>query len=151
MFNPVSNSNDCVSDDLPTFRNKSTRSVYKPSYLQDYICNNIYTQHWCNLVSYHNQDKNHHCIAAAYNAHNEQKSYEEASKDPNWTTAMNKEIQALIDNQTWAVVDLLKGNKAIGSKWVYKIKLKSDGSLERLEIWHRLRRDYFTCHEDDNC
>ncbi|KAL8110513.1 hypothetical protein AgCh_026291 [Apium graveolens] len=44
---------------------------------------------------------------------------------------MNKEIQALIENNTWELVDLPKGKKAIGSKWVYKVKLKADGSLER--------------------
>lgn len=34
-------------------------------------------------------------------------------------------------NHTWDLVDLPKGKKAIGSKWVFKVKLKSDGSLER--------------------
>lgn len=29
------------------------------------------------------------------------------------------------------LVDLPPGKKSIGSKWVYKVKLKSDGSLER--------------------
>ena len=44
---------------------------------------------------------------------------------------MNKEIHALKTNQTWEFVDLPKGKKVIGSKWVYKIKFKADGSLER--------------------
>ena len=34
-------------------------------------------------------------------------------------------------NQTWSLVDLPKGKKAIGTKWVYKIKYKSDGTLEK--------------------
>ncbi|XP_074327310.1 uncharacterized protein LOC141665234 [Apium graveolens] len=58
-------------------------------------------------------------------------SYLEASGDPLWTAAMQKEIQALQDNNTWTLVDLPKGKKPIGCKWVYKVKLKSDGSLER--------------------
>ncbi|KAL0358649.1 UNVERIFIED_CONTAM: ABC transporter G family member 28 [Sesamum angustifolium] len=34
-------------------------------------------------------------------------------------------------NNTWEVVTLPKGKKAIGSKWVFKIKLKADGSIDR--------------------
>ncbi|KAL0412223.1 UNVERIFIED_CONTAM: Retrovirus-related Pol polyprotein from transposon RE1 [Sesamum latifolium] len=45
--------------------------------------------------------------------------------------AMNDELTALERNQTWEIVDLPKGTKAIGSKWVYKVKLKPDGSIDR--------------------
>ena len=38
---------------------------------------------------------------------------------------------ALEDNETWSVTELPKGKRAIGSKWIYKLKLKSDGSTER--------------------
>lgn len=34
-------------------------------------------------------------------------------------------------NNTWVVTDLPKGKKAIGCKWVFKVKLKKDGTLER--------------------
>nr|GEU88219.1 ribonuclease H-like domain-containing protein [Tanacetum cinerariifolium] len=34
-------------------------------------------------------------------------------------------------NNTWDLVDLPKGRKAIGSKWVWKIRYKSDGEIER--------------------
>lgn len=44
---------------------------------------------------------------------------------------MNKEIEALIKNNTWEIVDLPKGKKSIGCKWLYKVKLKSNGTLER--------------------
>lgn len=47
--------------------------------------------------------------------------------------AMNKEIKALEAYNTWELTDLPKGKKAIGNKWVYKVKLKSDGSLERFK------------------
>lgn len=44
---------------------------------------------------------------------------------------MQKELQALESNHTWNLVPLPPGKKAIGCKWVYKVKLKSDDSLER--------------------
>jgi hypothetical protein len=44
---------------------------------------------------------------------------------------MQAELNALEDNNTWVLTKLPAGKKAIGCKWVYKIKLKSDGSIER--------------------
>ncbi len=34
-------------------------------------------------------------------------------------------------NQVWELIELPKGRKAIGNKWVLKIKHKADGSIER--------------------
>ena len=60
-------------------------------------------------------------------------SYEQAATHPGWVEAMEKEINALQTNNTWEVVDLPPHKKAISCKWVYKTKLKADGSLERLK------------------
>ncbi|XP_019224372.1 PREDICTED: uncharacterized protein LOC109206058 [Nicotiana attenuata] len=54
-----------------------------------------------------------------------------ASTDSRWVTAMQQEIQALEDNHTWEIMDLPAGKQAIGSKWVYKIKYKANGEIER--------------------
>ena len=47
---------------------------------------------------------------------------------------MQKEIVALQSNNTWDIVNLPKGKRAISYQWVYKTKLKADGSLERLKV-----------------
>jgi hypothetical protein len=44
---------------------------------------------------------------------------------------MHEELQALDVNHTWSIVSLSKNKKAVGSHWVYKIKFKTDGSIER--------------------
>ncbi|XP_070662223.1 uncharacterized mitochondrial protein AtMg00820-like [Malus domestica] len=44
---------------------------------------------------------------------------------------MRDELQALHDNRTWSVVKLLEGKKSVGSRWVYKTKFNSDGTIER--------------------
>lgn len=50
-----------------------------------------------------------------------------------WVEAMNKELKALANNNTWKIVPLPHGKKPIGNRWVYKVKLRADGSLERLK------------------
>lgn len=44
---------------------------------------------------------------------------------------MQRELEALAKNNTWKLVPLPPHKKPIGSKWVYKVKLRSDDSLER--------------------
>jgi hypothetical protein len=44
---------------------------------------------------------------------------------------MNLELDALTKTGTWKIVDLPHNIKPIGSKWVYKVKYKADGSIER--------------------
>uniref|UniRef100_A0A2N9FVG4 CCHC-type domain-containing protein n=1 Tax=Fagus sylvatica TaxID=28930 RepID=A0A2N9FVG4_FAGSY len=46
--------------------------------------------------------------------------------------AMTKKLQALEKTHTWNLVDLPRGKSAISCKWIYKIKTKSNGSIERL-------------------
>lgn len=58
-------------------------------------------------------------------------SYKQAILDSRWTNAMGTEVGALEDSGTWSIVDLPPGKEAINNKWVYKIKLHADGSIER--------------------
>ena len=48
-----------------------------------------------------------------------------------WRDAMQVELNAMDSNNTWSIVPLPPGKHSIGCKWVYKIKHKSDGSIER--------------------
>ena len=56
---------------------------------------------------------------------------QEALRDPNWKKAVMEEMKALESNQTWELVDIPKTKKIIGCKWLFTIKYKSDGSIDR--------------------
>ncbi|GJT30079.1 putative RNA-directed DNA polymerase [Tanacetum coccineum] len=53
--------------------------------------------------------------------------------DARWVEAMNNEIEALIRNNTWTITDLPIGRKAIDNKWLYKIKYKSTGHVDKFK------------------
>jgi hypothetical protein len=58
-------------------------------------------------------------------------SIDEAIGDKNWKATMDLEFDALMKNKTWHLVPPMRGRNIIGCKWVYKIKRKQDGSLDR--------------------
>lgn len=70
------------------------------------------------------------CMHSTLSA-DEPHSVGEALKSPQWSHAMENEHQALLRNGTWHLVPRPKGKNVIGCKWVYKVKRKADGSIER--------------------
>ncbi|PRQ26842.1 putative RNA-directed DNA polymerase [Rosa chinensis] len=58
-------------------------------------------------------------------------SVQDALADPKWTQAMNEELEALQKNLTWDVVTMPVGKKTVGCRWVFTVKLKADGSIDR--------------------
>ena len=78
----------------------------------------------------------------------EPKNHHEAltgSDKEKWEKAMGDELDSMETNHVYELVDLPKGRKAIGNKWVLKIKHKADGSIERYKA--RLVAKGFTQEE----
>lgn len=112
-----------LQNQQPVPLRRSTRAHHQPRHLQDYFCGIVQST---KLPATH-------ALVTTLTQLQEPKSYEQACKDPGWVAAMNTEIEALMTNNTWELVPLPQGKKAISNKWVYKVKLKSDRSLERLK------------------
>jgi histone deacetylase 1/2 len=69
------------------------------------------------------------------------RSVRDALRDPNWKAAMQEEFNALLRNRTWTLVPRPPDARVISGKWVWKVKLAADGSLERYKARWVLRGD----------
>ncbi|KAL6314842.1 hypothetical protein AAG906_029058 [Vitis piasezkii] len=60
-------------------------------------------------------------------------SVKEALVDPWWKAAMNEEMKSLQNKETWELVECQLGKKLVGCHWIYIVKYKADGSIERFK------------------
>lgn len=95
---------------------RSNRESKKPSYLDDYIL----------LAEVDGEE-----LLMLLN--DEPWSYSEAKEEKVWRDACDDEINSIEKNKTWDLVELPNGAKAIGLKWVFKIKRNSDGSINKFK------------------
>ena len=60
-------------------------------------------------------------------------TYEEAMKSQDaafWKETINDEMDSILGNKTWKIVNLPPGSNLIGCKWIFKRKKKVDGTIE---------------------
>ncbi|PKU76821.1 Retrovirus-related Pol polyprotein from transposon TNT 1-94 [Dendrobium catenatum] len=58
-------------------------------------------------------------------------TYQQAAKSEQWRTAMSQEFQALQSQGTWELVPPNASQNVLGSKWTFRTKFNSDGSIAR--------------------
>nr|GFA56069.1 putative RNA-directed DNA polymerase [Tanacetum cinerariifolium] len=95
---------------------RSGRSVQAPVWMNNYVSGDELEDVKLNLSMAENSDPVSDLI-----------SYNEAIKRKHWRTAMMDEIKSIEKNNTWSLVELPKGAKTVGVKWIYKTKLNENG------------------------
>jgi hypothetical protein len=61
-------------------------------------------------------------------------TYEQAMRSEyaaKWLEAMRDEIKSMDSNKVWELMEIPKGAKKVGCKWVYKTKYDSQGNVQR--------------------
>jgi hypothetical protein len=53
-----------------------------------------------------------------------------------WKEAVCSEMDSILSNETWELVDRPYGCKPVGCKWVFKKKLMSDGTIDKYKARH---------------
>jgi hypothetical protein len=134
ILSPSTTTSPPDSTPQPAPLRKSTRPHIFPARYDDYVCPTIANITPYPLHSFVTSDKlspSYKSYIFSISAHTEPSTYTQACSSPSWVQAMNNELTALEQNHTWELTDLPNGKSPIGCKWVYKIKYKADGSIER--------------------
>ncbi|GJR04813.1 zinc finger, CCHC-type containing protein, partial [Tanacetum coccineum] len=85
------------------------------------------------LVEGDNENNVINKIPVLLNVEDAPKTYKEAITSRNsafWKEAIDDEMDSLVSNNTWELSDLPPGSKAIGCRWVFRIKYHTDGSVQ---------------------
>jgi len=117
------------------------RPTKRPARFDDYFCSfttssgtSKGTSHPMHkFVSYKKLTNNHKKFLDNISTHREPSSYLQASKDPHWIKAMEEELSAMEENNTWTLVPRPANRKIVGSRWVYRIKHKTSGEIDRFK------------------
>ena len=67
-------------------------------------------------------------------------------KAEHWRKAIDNEMNSLVANHTWDLVDLPEGKKVVGSRWVFKEKQSADGEITKYRI---VAQDHFQENKND--
>ena len=65
----------------------------------------------------------------------------EFSEAPYWKEAIQSEMESIMQNNTWELVNLPPENKPIGHKWIFKRKLRPDGTIDKYKA-HLVAKGY---------
>ena len=71
-----------------------------------------------------------------YNIEEDPRTFDEATQSRDvafWKEALNDEIDSIMGNNTWVLTDLPPGSKPLGCKWIFKRKMKVDGTIEKFK------------------
>ncbi|GKD76345.1 zinc finger, CCHC-type containing protein, partial [Tanacetum coccineum] len=71
-----------------------------------------------------------------FNVEDDLKTFDEAMKSQDlafWKEAINDKMDSIMSNNTWVLADLPQGCKPLGCKWIFKRKLKLDGTIEKFK------------------
>ncbi|KAL0414099.1 UNVERIFIED_CONTAM: Retrovirus-related Pol polyprotein from transposon RE1 [Sesamum radiatum] len=120
-----------ISEPIPPGPRRSTQTSVKSSWLTDFYCHLNSTAPSYTLTGL---SMAYTCFVATLSALQEPRSYKEAVGSKEWREAMNAEILALERNHTWEITQLPPGKRAIGWKWVFPLKLKTEGTVDRYKV-----------------
>ncbi|KAG7541464.1 Reverse transcriptase RNA-dependent DNA polymerase [Arabidopsis thaliana x Arabidopsis arenosa] len=72
-------------------------------------------------------------VVTTLDTNTEPRTHIQALKDPRWRGSMGDEINSQVQNNTWNLVPPNPSYNLVGCRWVFRIKRKADGSVDRFK------------------
>ena len=85
------------------------------------------------IVRYQDEFDGLMCLAAEVNDE-DATTYKQIMKSEDkskWQEAMDAEMKSIMQHETWELVELPKNKKAIGCRWLFKVKKNADGTVNK--------------------
>ncbi|CAL8993466.1 unnamed protein product, partial [Prunus brigantina] len=122
---------EVLSNDVSTYplHPRTTRGKPKVQYSPDIHAKSKYPIN--HYVSTHRLSKSYASYLCQLSSVCVPTKLQDALSNAKWVDAMHVEMEALNKNATWELVLLPKGKKAVGCRWVFTLKHKADGSIDR--------------------
>lgn len=95
----------------------SRRNVQAPEWLRDYVSGEGISEDESNIAMFSTLD--------------DPTTFEDAVKETKWVKAIESEMQSIMKNDTWELVDPPEGIKPIDVKWLFKTKLNERGEVDK--------------------
>ena len=108
-----------------------TRTRRTPIYLQDYYCNFISLYPLSRYLTYNKFSSLHFDFINAILLCSEPLNFSEPKKSKEWCNDVDVEFGALEALDTWEVCSLPEGKSTVGCKWIFKLKVHADGTVEQ--------------------
>nr|KYP43110.1 Retrovirus-related Pol polyprotein from transposon TNT 1-94 [Cajanus cajan] len=142
---PMTNSSNSdqpnIEINIPEIRRTSQRVKNRPGYLQDYHCTlaaskvdqSSSTARYpiSDYLPYTSYSAVQQSFVSTISSIIEPRSYQDAINHDCWKEAIRAELDALDKQKTWILTDLPPNKRAVGCRWVFKVKYHADGSVER--------------------
>ncbi|RVW27774.1 Retrovirus-related Pol polyprotein from transposon RE1 [Vitis vinifera] len=110
---------------------RHNRGIPKPTYEPELSTKVKYLM--SNYVSNHRLSESNKSFVNQLSTVAIHNSVQEALADPRWKAAMNEEMKLLQKNETWELIECPLGKNPVGCRWIYTVKYKADGSIERFK------------------
>ncbi|KAL0332841.1 UNVERIFIED_CONTAM: Retrovirus-related Pol polyprotein from transposon TNT 1-94 [Sesamum calycinum] len=122
VSNPSSTPMIPSTTELRRSKRQKTENSFGPDFLTIFLAEDI--------------DRIDDHLVSAFFVDEDPKTYIEAvtSIDSSfWKEAIKNELDSILENHTWDLVDLPRGSKPIKCKWVFKKKIRPDGSIDKFK------------------
>ena len=128
---PIEDGPAVVSEPRKQLPLRQTRGIPKPTYEPELSSKVKYPM--SHYVSNHHLSESNKSFVNQLSTVSIPNNVQEALADPRWKAAMNEEMKSLQKNEMLELVDRPPGKKPDGCRWLYIVKHKADGTIERFK------------------